>query len=146
VKEDDVRNLTIKRVAALALVAGLLSACTAANADEEGLPAEDLPAASAFRAGACQTTAQDVLGLAGLARKIIDAEDVSAGDRAQLRDRQTRIAQARASADQQVAKPLQDLVTSIGWVRVRFNGQTYDPKVVREMDRARRAYQQACVS
>jgi hypothetical protein len=145
VKEDEVRNLTVYRVAALALVAGMLGACTAANADEQGLPAEDLPAASAFKAGTCQSTAQDVLALAGLARKIIDAKSVSAADRDQLRDRQARIAQFRADADEQLAKPLQDLVTSIGWVRIRFNGQTYDPTIVRQMDQSRRAYQQLCV-
>jgi len=143
-----VRHLTKRGLAALAglaLVAGLASACTAANADESDLPPEDLPAASAFKAGACQSTAQDVLGLAKLARKIVSAESVSAADRTELRTRQAKIAEARANADEQLAKPLQDLVTSIGWVRIRFNGQTYDPKIVGQMDQTRRAYQQLCV-
>jgi len=143
-----VRHLTKRGLAALAglaLVAGLASACTAANADESDLPLEDLPAASAFKAGACQSTAQDVLGLAKLARKIVSAESVSAADRTELRTRQAKIAEARANADEQLAKPLQDLVTSIGWVRIRFNGQTYDPKIVGQMDQTRRAYQQLCV-
>jgi hypothetical protein len=143
-----VRHLTKRGLAALAglaLVAGLASACTAANADESDLPPEDLPAASAFKAGACQSTAQDVLGLAKLARTIVSAESVSAADRTELRTRQAKIAEARANADEQLAKPLQDLVTSIGWVRIRFNGQTYDPKIVGQMDQTRRAYQQLCV-
>jgi hypothetical protein len=140
------KNLTIYRVAALALIAGVLGACTAANADESDLPAEDLPAASAFAAGTCQSTAPDVLGMAALARKIVTAESVSAGDRAELRDRQARIAQFRTSAPQQLQKPLQDLVTSIGYVRIRFNGQTYDPKIVRQMDQTRRAFQKLCVA
>jgi hypothetical protein len=75
----------------------------------------------------------------------VKSETVDAKDRAELRDRQWRIAQARSGADEQLAKPLQDLVTSIGWVRIRFNGQTYDPKVVQNMDQTRRAYQALCV-
>ena len=142
------RHLTkrgLSALAGLALVAGLASACTAANADESDLPPEDLPAASAFKGGTCQATANDVLGMAALARKIATAEKVDAKDRAELRDRQRRIAEARSGADEQLAKPLQDLVTSIGWVRIRFNGQTYDPKIVRQMDQTRRAYQALCV-
>jgi len=139
------KNLTICRVAALALIVGALSACTAANADESDLPPEELPAASAFAAGTCQSTAQDVLGLANLARKIVVAESVSAAGRNELRVRQARIAQFRAEAPQQLQQPLQDLVTSIGYVRIRFNGQTYDPKIVRQMDETRRAYQKLCV-
>lgn len=139
------RHLTVKRLAALAIVAAALTGCTAANADEDDLPPENLPAASAFKAGTCQQTAQDVLGLANLARKIVVAESVSAADRGELRDRQARIAQFRGNADEQLQKPLQDLVTSVGYVRIRFNGQTYDPKIVRQMDQTRRAYQALCV-
>jgi hypothetical protein len=143
-----VRNLTkrgLPALAGVALVVGLASAYTVANADESDLPPEDLPAASAFKGGTCQATANDVLGMAALARKIVKSETVDAKDRAELRDRQWRIAQARSGADEQLAKPLQDLVTSIGWVRIRFNGQTYDPKVVQNMDQTRRAYQALCV-
>ncbi len=132
-------------LAGLALVAGMASACTAANADANDLPPEELPAASAFRGATCQATANDVLGMANLARRIVTAEAVSAKDRAELRDRQARIAEARGNAEEQLAKPLQDLVTSIGWVRIRFNGETYDPKVIRSMDQTRRAYQALCV-
>ncbi len=139
------KNLTIYRLTALALIAGSLAACTAANADESDLAPEELPAASAFAAGTCASTAQDVLGLATLARKIASAESVDAKGRGELRDRQARIAQFRANAPEQLQKPLQDLVTSIGYVRIRFNGQTYDPKIVRQMDDTRRAYQKLCV-
>ena len=139
------RHLTVYRVAALAVLAGALGACTAANADQSGLPAETLPAASAFKDGTCQSAAEDVLGLAKLARSIHNAKSTSAPARTELRDRQVRIAKLRESAEQELQKPLQDLVTSIGYVRIRFNGQSYDPKIVAQMDATRRAFQQACV-
>jgi hypothetical protein len=140
-----VRNLTVYRVAALALVAGLLGACTAANAGESDLAAENLPSADAFKAGTCRSAAGDVLGLATLARSIHGAGTVSAGSRRELRAHQYRLARLRNGAEPEMQKAITDLVTSIGYVRIRFNGQSYDPKIVKQMDDTRRGFQKLCV-
>jgi hypothetical protein len=144
-KEIQVRRITVPRLAALALTALVLGACTAANADSPGGDAENLPTVDQFQAGACRSAAEDVQGLAKLAKRANGAKTVASKDRAELRDRQVRLAKLRADADPGVRQPLSNLVTAIGFVRVTPNTAEFDPKVLGDMDKARRALQKACV-
>jgi hypothetical protein len=135
-----------RRASALAVllaVTGPAAACSGAHPDSK--PREKLPAATAFHAGSCRDSAADVLAVAELAVRYEGKKTIPSADRKKLAQHQDKLAaQAKTAADA-LKKPLGDLVTSIGFVRLRYASRSYDPKVLAQMDDARKTVQKACV-
>jgi hypothetical protein len=102
---------------------------------------EPLPEPEAFRPGTCRTVAGAVLTLARLDRTLHDATALRATDRRRVEDTQKVLRAVPADP----AVPLRDLVTALGYVRLRADTGTYSPAVWREADARRRAVQRACV-
>jgi hypothetical protein len=108
-------------------------------------PPEAIPAAAAFRPGACRAIAEPVRALAGLDRSLASATAVPAADRDRIATEQRRLLAARSAAEADLGPPLDDLITSIGYVRLRSDTHSYDAAVWTEADHHRRAVQRLCV-
>lgn len=108
--------------------------------------AEPVPAVTAFRPGGCRTIAEPVRALAGLDRSLAGATAVPAADRAHLAVEQKRLIAARPSVEPDLGTPLDDLITSIGYVRLRSDTHSYDAEVWAVADGHRRAVQRICVT
>jgi hypothetical protein len=149
----------ILRAAALVLCLGPVACTAGCSAADAGSPApEKLPAAADFRPGLCRSGAEPILELARIAARNDGARTVSAKDRTALGDRQRELlalgadpasadpaSADAASADTALRAPLTDLTTAIGFVRIRLDGKTYEPMLLRDMDAARRALQSRCL-
>jgi len=139
----------ILRAAALVLCLGPVACTAGCSAADAGSPApEKLPAAADFRPGLCRSGAEPILELARIAARNDGARTVSAKDRTALGDRQRELLALGAdpaSADAALRAPLTDLTTAIGFVRIRLDGKTYEPMLLRDMDAARRALQSRCL-
>jgi len=120
--------------AALALV---LAGCASADAEE-------MPKADEFRAGTCRQAAEPVLALARIAERNDGANGVSMSDRQELATHQKTLKAIKPEAE--LATPLTELITAIGFVRIRLDGKSYDPALLRDLDAARRAVQSRCTS
>jgi hypothetical protein len=120
--------------AALALV---LAGCASADAEE-------MPKADEFRAGTCRQAAEPVLALARIAERNDGADGVSMSDRQELATHQKTLKAIKPEAE--LATPLTELITAIGFVRIRLDGKSYDPALLRDLDAARRAVQSRCTS
>jgi hypothetical protein len=106
---------------------------------------EALPAADEFRAGTCRAIAGPVLAIARMHRTLATAEELTPSDRTHLAGEQQKLIAARATAEPDLRAPLDRLVSSIGFVRLRSDSHSYDAAVWREADGRRRAVQQICV-
>ncbi|MCW2503321.1 MAG: hypothetical protein JWO79_1605 [Actinomycetia bacterium] len=132
----------VSTLAALIALTGSAAACTSGH--PAGPPPEVLPSAAAFHTGACRDSAPAVLAVAQLAARYRGKKTIPAADRKKLAEHQTVLATQAKTAAEQVKKPLADLVTSIGFVRLRYASRSYDPTVLDHMDSARKAVQKAC--
>ena len=123
-----------------ALLAGLLAgtALTACQAVEKGpvatpTPTISQPPPSAFAAGTCSLAADDVLAVGRDTLRLGDGGDgkVDPAVKDSLRETQDRLAPlaetADAAAGPDVKAALDRLVVAIGLVRVRADGNTYEP-------------------
>ena len=129
---------TAVAVAALATLGSVL----AARAARPG--GEVLPEPTAFRAGTCRTIAEPLLAVARLEPALAGAREVPAADLGRVAAAQKRLLAAHPRAEADVAVPLRDLVTALGYVRLRSDSRSYDPAVWREADLRRRAVQGLC--
>jgi hypothetical protein len=128
------------------LIVGLVSVGGALAArGRPSPPAEAVPPAAAFRPGACQAIAGPVRALAYLDRTLASAKTVPAGDRDRLTAEQHRLRAAQRSAERDLGRPLDDLITSIGYVRLRSDTHSYDRTVWATADDHRRVVQRVCV-
>jgi hypothetical protein len=132
---------TVSALAALIAAAVSAAACTSHPA---GPPPEVLPSAAAFHTGACRDSAPAVLAIAKLAARYRGKKTIPAADRKKLAEHQDVLAGQAKTASEELKKPLADLVTSIGFVRLRYASGSYDPKVLDRMDTVRKAVQRAC--
>jgi hypothetical protein len=138
---------TAALVAVLATAGSVLAAREARPAHRPAappVPAEVLPPAAAFRPGTCRTIAEPVLAIARLHPTLATATTVSPTDRTRLAGEQRKLIAARAAAEPDLGTPLDGLVTSIGFVRLRADTHSYDPALWHEADARRRAVQQLC--
>ncbi|HEY0486699.1 MAG TPA: hypothetical protein VGD72_10665 [Mycobacteriales bacterium] len=128
-------------VVTIALVVAALA--TAGSGPAHRRASERLPDPSAFRPGTCRTVAGPVLTLARLDRTLRDAPALPSADRGRITDAQRQL--LGAPADPALAGPLRDLVTAVGYVRLRADTGSYSAAVWRDADARRRAVQRACV-
>lgn len=103
----------------------------------------DLPRADEFRDGVCRQAAEPVLALARIADRNDGARTVGMTDRKALATHQAAL--KKLQPDAELAEPVTALVTAIGFVRIRLDGRTYVPALLRDMDKARATVQTRCV-
>ncbi|HEY0360566.1 MAG TPA: hypothetical protein VGD11_18450 [Mycobacteriales bacterium] len=133
--------MTAVLVAVLATAGSVLARRSSADEPRR----EVLPATADFRAGTCRAIAGPVLAIATMHRTLATATTLSLADRGRLADEQHKLIAASATAEPDLRGPLDGLVTSIGFVRLRSDSHSYDPAVWREADARRHVVQRICV-
>ena len=99
------------------VLAGLLAGCSSGEGDAPAGP--QLPQVDAFAPGTCRTAAPDVIAV-GQALPRLGGGGVV--------DAQRRLVSVRDKAGPAYAPAFVDLVGSIGIVRIRADGNTYEPQ------------------
>ena len=112
------------RRATLLLVPLLLATgCTAGAGSDE----VDVPSAEAFAEGTCSTVAEDVRTIGRLLPEIGDGPSVEAEVLEALRGSQEAVRAVAEGAEPELQKPLSELSRSVGFIRIRGVGNTYEP-------------------
>lgn len=125
--------MTSIRSAVLGLTACLLLAGCSGGDASGGPPAPALPDASSFAAGTCQAAAPDVLAVGRAIPRFGSDKTVPGDVKTSLRDAQDRLSALAEAAEPSVRPALQDLVVSIGLLRIRADGNTYEPSLGRQV-------------
>ncbi len=116
----------MRRLVPLLVLPLLLTACSSSpDAPEE----PQLPAESAFAEGTCRVAAPDLLELGRAIPRLGDDAKVSQDVQTTLQETQDRLFLVSQTAEPQYAPALSALVESIGLVRIRAVGNTYEPSL-----------------
>ena len=102
-----------------------------------------LPAVDRFAPGACRDAAEAVRSLARLTHD--DVAALSAADRAELRRVQDRLVTLRPAATADVREPMEAVILSLGYLRIRLDSRTAEPRYLRDVEAARALLEQTCV-
>ena len=108
------------------VLAGLLAGCSSGEGDAPAGP--QLPQVDAFAPGTCRTAAPDVIAVGQALPRLGGGGVVDAQVKDGLRDAQRRLVSVRDKAGPAYAPAFEDLVGSIGIVRIRADGNTYEPQ------------------
>jgi hypothetical protein len=106
-------------------------------------PRPVLPSVHQFAPGACRDAADAVLSLARLTR--LDVAELSVADRAELRRLQDRFVALRPAATDDVRATMEEVVLSLGYLRLRLDSRTAEPGYLRQVEQARARLQESCV-
>jgi len=104
-----------------------------------------LPAVDRFAPGACRDAAEAVRSLARLTHGD-DVAALSAADRAELRRVQDRFVTLRQTATADVREPMEAVILSLGYLRIRLDSKTGEPRYLRDVEAARALLEKTCVS
>lgn len=104
-----------------------------------------LPAVERFAPGACRDAAEAVRSLARLTHGD-DVAALSAADRAELRRVQDRLVTLRPAAIADVREPMEAVILSLGYLRIRLDSRTAEPRYLRDVEAARALLEKTCVS
>ncbi len=116
----------MRRLVPLLVLPLLLTACSSSpDAPEE----PQLPAESAFTEGTCRVAAPDLLELGRAIPRLGDDAKVGQDVQTTLQETQDRLFLVSQTAEPQYAPALSALVESIGLVRIRAVGNTYEPSL-----------------
>jgi len=118
---------------------------TRGNGNLQSLPPKPAPAAASFAAGACRTAADDVIGVWNMGGQVRGRTDMTTDERSALETRQNALIAAMKGASPQVRSTLQDLVTALGFARLRLDIRTYEPSLMDDVMQADQAVQTTCV-
>jgi hypothetical protein len=137
-------------IVAAALAAGAVTAgCTSSSTGDgsaQQRAAAAMPAAESFAPGACRNAAEHVIALGEISGRLQGRTDVPAADRTALDQHQKALrAMLPQVADSSVRTPLQTLVTTVGWTRLRLDLQSYDPALLDAVAKADAATRAVCV-
>jgi hypothetical protein len=134
------------RTSAAAALAGLtLAGAALAGCSSNKFVEEKLPEASAFRAGSCAAAADNTLALGRFSQRNRTVKKLTDEDRTELKTRQTGLVDLRSALEADLKDPIEQLIVAVGFVRIRADSNTYAPKLLNDMDKARRAVQAVCV-
>lgn len=103
-----------------------------------------LPAVERFAPGACRDAAESVRSLARLTHGD-DVAALSAADRAELRRVQERLVSLRPAAAADLREPLAAVILSLGYLRLRLDSRTAEPRYLRDVETARARLERTCV-
>jgi hypothetical protein len=132
-----VRTKTLMAVA-LAAIALAGAGCTGGKKEQLLRPGLDQ-----FHTGTCYDAAPTVLAVGDLAIRLRGAGQVSTVDRATLDTGQQELRKLRTSAE--LAQPVKDLVTAIGFVRLRVDSNSYDAKLMEDLLTAEQQVVMRCI-
>jgi hypothetical protein len=104
-----------------------------------------LPAVERFAPGACRDAAESVRSLARLTHGD-DVTALSLADRAELRRVQDRLSTLGPAATADVREPMEAVVLSLGYLRIRLDSKTAEPRYLRDVEAARALLEKTCVS
>jgi hypothetical protein len=104
------------------------------------------PKASSFAEGTCRVAAPDVLAIGKVGAEIGGTTKVAAGLRTSLREAQARLRDLADAAEPSYKPSLDALVVSVGFVRIRADGNTYDPSLGRQLMTDYRAVVKLCTA
>ena len=139
----------MRRHAPLLLLALLpLAACSdgGSSAAPSAAPSRSAPPETAFADGTCRLAAPDVLAVARDADRLGDGPTVEAEVTEALREEQDRLFALAETADAAVRPALDRLVVAIGLVRVRADGNTYEPSLGADLVTAYDAVVRTCTA
>jgi len=130
-----------KTVTAVALAALVLAdaGCTGGRKEQLLRPSLDQ-----FHTGTCYDAAPTVLAVGDLAIRLRGAIQVSTVDRTTLASGQRELRTLRTSAE--LEQPVKDLVVAIGFVRLRVDSHSYQPRLMEDVLAAEQRVVQRCVS
>jgi hypothetical protein len=111
---------------ALVLLAFALTACGGSSAGKQ-------PAVSAFADGTCRVAAPAVLAIGKAGQSLGQGRTISATAKTDLKDAQDGLRTVADGAEPSYRPALEALVVSTGFVRIRADGNTYDPSLGRTL-------------
>ena len=103
-----------------------------------------LPAVDRFAPGACRAAAEAVRSLARLTHRD-DVAALTVADRAELRRVQDRLVAVRPTAAAHVREPLAAVILAVGYLRIRLDSRTAEPRYLSDVEAARALLEQTCV-
>jgi hypothetical protein len=103
-----------------------------------------LPAVDRFAPGACRDAAEAVRSLARLTHDD-DVAALSTADRVELRRAQDRLVASRPAATADVRKRMEAVILSLGYLRLRLDSGTVEPRYLRDVEAARARLEKTCV-
>ena len=111
-----------------------LFAVGAAACGGDGKPdAISQPAVSSFAEGTCTVAAPDVLAIGSAGARLGKKATVDSAVLTDLKDAQDGLRTITDGAEPAYKTVLQELVTSIGFVRIRADGNSYEPALGTEL-------------
>jgi hypothetical protein len=119
------------RLTLVALSAVLLGACSSSSSDGPEVPPE-----SAFTEGTCRTAAPDVRAVGEAVSRLGEGGEVDAEVKESLRESQGRLRAVADGAQEELEPLLEDLIQKIGIVRIRADGNTYEPQFGESLTRS----------
>lgn len=125
------------------LVVVLLAGCSADPDEPAAAPSQ--PAESSFAEGTCRLAAPDVLAV-GSDLTRLGEEQVPQPVKDSLTEAQSRLDSLAETAEPAVQEPLQQLVVSLGLLRIRADGNTYEPSLAEPVKAAYEQVVTACTS
>jgi hypothetical protein len=128
----------ILTAAALAAVAFAGAGCTGGKKEQLLRPGLDQ-----FHTGTCYDAAPTILAVGDLAIRLRSASQVSTVDQTTLDTGQKELRKLRTSAE--LEQPVTDLVTAIGFVRLRVDSHSYDKKLMQDLLTAEQQVVKRCV-
>ncbi|MFC7534730.1 hypothetical protein [Actinoplanes sp. GCM10030250] len=104
-----------------------------------------LPAVEQFTPGACRDAAEAVRSLARLTHGD-DVAALSAADRTELRRVQDQFVTLGPTATADVREPMEALVLALGYLRIRLDSKTAEPRYLRDVETERSRLEKTCVT
>jgi hypothetical protein len=126
----------------LAICALSLTAACSGSSGSEG--AAKPPSVDAFTEGTCRTAAPDVLALGAATDRLGDGRTISPELKTELREAQAGLAAVAEAAEPAYKPALDRLVEATGSVRIRADGNVYEPSLGEAMEKAYRDAVDAC--
>jgi hypothetical protein len=138
-----------KIFAAVAVAIGALAAGCTSSSGGSGAPAAQaapMPSADSFTAGSCRSAAEHVIALGEIAGRLQGRTDIPMADRNAMEAHQEALrGMLTKVSDTSVRSPLQQLVVTVGWTRLRLDTQSYDTTLLDAVARADADTRAVCV-
>lgn len=128
-----------RHLALVALSTVLLASCSSSSSDGPEVPPE-----SAFAEGTCRTAAQDLRAVGEAIPDLGEEGSVDAEVKESLRESQARLRAVADGAEEELKPAFEDLIQKIGIVRIRADGNTYEPQFGESLTRSYEQLVSAC--
>jgi hypothetical protein len=110
----------------------------------DAAPGDDVPSAESFADGTCSTVAEDVRTIGRLLPEIGDGPSVDPEVLDTLRTSQEGLRSVAEGAEPELQGTLQELSRSVGFIRIRGVGNTYEPFIGEQAQQAYDRVVDAC--